>query len=98
MAQAAASEHRVNYRKRVLKGGSILTGVTNSEIRCSIHNMHDAGAELKVAVEARVPHEFLLYVPVDGIAYRAVTRWRQDDKIGVMFVGKEAKPHWHYGS
>ena len=94
---ALANEHRTDHRSRVLKGASILTGITNSEIRVAIRNMHEHGAELKVATEARVPHEFLLYVPLDAVAYRCVLRWRRDDKMGVMFVGREEKPHWHYG-
>ena len=97
MADPAFSEHRVAHRNRVLKRASILTGITNSEVVCTVRNMHQHGAELRVAMEARVPHEFLLYVPTDGVAYRAVMRWRRDDKMGVMFVGIEPKPHWHYG-
>ncbi|TIM34179.1 MAG: PilZ domain-containing protein, partial [Mesorhizobium sp.] len=41
--------------------------------------------------------EFLLYVPTDGIAYKAAVRWRREDRIGVMFTGTAPKPHWHYG-
>ncbi|TGV64574.1 PilZ domain-containing protein, partial [Mesorhizobium sp. M00.F.Ca.ET.149.01.1.1] len=61
---------RREHRQRVLKGAAIITSITNSEISCSIRNQHAGGAELKVPVEARVPPEFLLYVPVDGVAYR----------------------------
>ena len=39
----------------------------------------------------------LLYVPLDGIAYRAVVRWRKNDRVGVEFVGIEPKPKFHYG-
>jgi hypothetical protein len=85
------------HRQRVLKGASILLGIKNSEINCTIRNMNKDGAELRVAAEARVPKEFLLYVPNDGVAYRAVLRWRKQDRCGVMFTGTEPKPHWHYG-
>jgi hypothetical protein len=40
--------------------------------------MHANGAELKIDIDARVPNEFLLYVPVDGIAYKTVVRWRRE--------------------
>lgn len=91
------SDHRNQRRRRVLKGGSILTGVSNSEVKCTIRNMHPDGAELNVALDARVPNEFLLYVPVDGVAYKAAVRWRKEGRIGVMFAGTEPKPSWHYG-
>lgn len=97
MAQPAAAEHRREHRQRVLKGASILNGINNSEVSCVIRNMHKEGAELKVPVDARVPQEFLLYVPTDGIAYRAVLCWRVKDRVGVKFNGTEPKPAWHYG-
>lgn len=81
----------------MLKGAAILTGVNNSEVRCMVRNMHPKGAELKVPIDARVPDEFLLYVPTDGVGYKAVVRWRREDRIGVEFTGTEAKPRWHYG-
>ena len=34
---------------RVLKGASILSGINNSAIDCTIRNMHEHGAELRVA-------------------------------------------------
>lgn len=97
MAEPALSISERKHRSRVLKRAAILTGITNSEIACTIRNMHENGAELRVPAEARVPREFLLYVAIDGVAYRAVMRWRHQDKMGVMFTGTEPKPHWHYG-
>ncbi|MBZ9815188.1 MULTISPECIES: PilZ domain-containing protein [unclassified Mesorhizobium] len=90
-------DHRREHRKRVLKGATIITSITNSETTCTIRNQHAAGAELKVPADTRVPAEFLLYVPVDGIAYRCVIRWRKNDRIGVQFTGTESKPKLHYG-
>ncbi|TPJ31536.1 PilZ domain-containing protein [Mesorhizobium sp. B2-7-2] len=90
-------ELRGEHRKRVLKGATIITSITNSETTCTIRNQHADGAELTVPAETRVPSEFLLYVPVDGIAYRCVMRWRKNDRIGVQFTGTESKPKLHYG-
>ncbi len=85
------------HRPRVLKGGSILNGINKSEIPCTVRNQHAHGAELRVSIDWIIAKEFLLYVPVDGICYRCVLRWRRDDKAGVSFHGTEPKPHWHYG-
>jgi PilZ domain len=92
-----SDEHRREHRQRVLKGGTIITGIQNSEISCIVRNQHEGGAELKVSVEARIPDRFLLYVPVDGVAYRSQVRWRRNDRIGVQFTGAEPKPKLHYG-
>ena len=84
-------------RNRVIKGAAILSGINNSVVTCTIRNMHKNGAELRVDPEARVPREFLLYVALDGVAYRAELRWRTLDRCGVSFSGVEEKPAWHYG-
>lgn len=76
-----------NEGSGVLKGASIIGGITNSEISCTIRNQNSGGAELKVPVESRVPERFVLYVPTDGVAYQAVLRWRRNDLIGVQFIG-----------
>jgi hypothetical protein len=78
-----SDEPQREHRPRVLKGGSIITGISNSEVGCTLRNQHESGAELKVTLEARVPDRFLLYVPFDGIAYRCQVRWRRNDRIGV---------------
>ena len=36
----AEDEHRDKRRQRVLKGASILTGIANSEVKCTLRNMH----------------------------------------------------------
>jgi hypothetical protein len=95
--QRAFEEQQRDHRLRVLKGATIITGMQNSEVTCTLRNQHKGGAELKVSVESRVPDRFLLYVPVDGIAYRSEVRWRRNDRIGVRFTGTEAKPKLHYG-
>lgn len=97
MAVPAETRPEREHRRRVLKGASILSGITNSVVQCTIRNMHAHGAELVVPVEARVPAEFLLYVPADAIGYRSILRWRKLDRCGVSFSGTEPKPHWFYG-
>lgn len=97
MEQSAQADVRRIHRRRVLKRGSILGSITTSEISCSIRNMHEAGAELKVPPYVPVPTTFLLYVATDGIAYQCEVRWREADRIGVAFTGTAPKPHWHYG-
>jgi hypothetical protein len=95
--EPGSDEHRRERRQRVLKGGTIITGTQNSEVSCTLRNQNDGGAELKVSPESRIPDHFLLYVPVDGVAYRAEVRWRRNERIGVRFTGTEPKPKLHYG-
>lgn len=81
----------------MLKGASILQGINDSEIKVTVRNMHANGAELRVPLGVQIPAEFLLYIPIDAAGYRSVVRWRYGDRIGVQFMSREPKPHWHYG-
>ncbi|MER8503624.1 PilZ domain-containing protein [Mesorhizobium sp. M0833] len=91
------AETRRDHRQRVLKRATIIISITSSEISCTMRNQHAGGAELKLPAETRIPTEFLLYVPVDGVAYRSVVRWRKNEKVGIQFTGVEPKPRLHYG-
>ncbi|UVK36533.1 PilZ domain-containing protein [Mesorhizobium sp. AR10] len=80
-------ERRLHLRLGVLKHATILAGAQNAEITCSVRNQHKHGAELRVAPDASVPDRFLLHVPVDGVTYQTVVRWRKNDRLGVQFFG-----------
>ncbi|MCJ8521733.1 PilZ domain-containing protein [Rhizobium tarimense] len=97
MEESKATKPPRLHRHRVLKGATIITGVSNSEISCTIRNMNPEGAELKVAGSALLPERFLLYVPVDGLAYICELRWRSGERAGLKFHGTAPKPRWHYG-
>lgn len=90
-------ERRREHRHRVLKGAAILRSINQSVINCTVRNMHDNGAELRVPAEVYIPASFLLYIPVDAVAYRSTVRWRSGTRMGVEFTGAERKPHWYYG-
>jgi hypothetical protein len=85
------------HRARVLKGATIVLGINESEIACTVRNQHAEGAELVVPPAVPLPGEFLLYVPADKLSYRCVVRWRRKDRVGVQFTGTEPKPKFHYG-
>lgn len=97
MEEIGTTKPSRKHRHRVLKGATIILSVSNSEISCAIRNMNPEGAELKVTSSALIPEHFLLYVPVDGIAYTCELRWRSGERAGVKFLGTAPKPRWHYG-
>lgn len=89
------NESRRNQRRRVIKGGVVLRGITESEIRVTVVNLAENGARLRVEPETMLPEEFLLYIRQDNVCYRAELRWRKDSLAGVEFTGHAEKPHWH---
>lgn len=95
-APAIENESR-EHRSRVLKGATILTTISASTVSCLVRNQQSGGFGIQIDPEQKIPAHFLLYIPVDGIAYRCTLRWRKGDRAGLSFDGTETKPKWHYG-
>ncbi|QPC93015.1 PilZ domain-containing protein [Mesorhizobium sp. INR15] len=75
-------ERRSHSREIVLKDAIIVTEDAN--IPCSVSNQHAHGAELRVRPGTVVPDRFVLHVPADEASYRAVVRWRKNERLGVQ--------------
>ena len=75
-------ERRSHPRMAVLKDGTIIA--ENVQIGCSVRNQHAHGAELRVDPGVVVPDRFVLDVHADGVEYRAVVRWRKNERLGIQ--------------
>ena len=76
-------ERRSHARGIVLKDATVITEDAN--IDCSVRNQHAHGAELRVDPGVTIPDRFVLHVPADDASYRAVVRWRRNERLGVQF-------------
>lgn len=75
-------ERRSDARGIVLKEATIITD--DARISCSVRNQHVHGAELRVDPGVTIPDRFVLHVPADDASYRAVVRWRRNERLGVQ--------------
>ncbi|WP_095091357.1 PilZ domain-containing protein [Mesorhizobium sophorae] len=75
-------ERRSDARGIVLKEATIITD--DAKISCSVRNQHVHGAELRVDPGVTIPDRFVLHVPADDASYRAVVRWRRNERLGVQ--------------
>ena len=89
MANYPETERRLHVREFVLKEATIITN--GVRIGCSVRNQHEQGAELRVAANTGIPERFLLEVPADDTTYRALVRWRRNDRIGVALYSNAPK-------
>jgi hypothetical protein len=89
MADYPETERRLHAREFVLKEATIIVGAV--KISCSVRNQHEQGAELRVAADAKIPERFLLEVPADDMVYRALVRWRRNDRVGVALYSNAPK-------
>ncbi|MER9296547.1 PilZ domain-containing protein [Mesorhizobium sp. M0621] len=75
-------ERRSHLRMPVLKDGTIIT--EGMKVACSVRNQHAHGAELRVDPGVVVPDRFVLHVHAEGVEYRAVVRWRKNERLGIQ--------------
>jgi hypothetical protein len=85
----SSSANRRKYRRqRVLKEGKI----TNSEMRCLanvvIRDLSEGGARVQLPARQTLPDDFGLYIVAEGLLYPAVARWREENALGIQFVGE----------
>lgn len=76
-------ERRREQRLRSYLGGEIAFLRRRVTADCIIRNTSDSGAKLIVQNGRLVPDEFELTIPRQQADYRARTRWRRVDEIGV---------------
>ena len=77
-------EHRTVPRQRVLKGGRIVINDGFSTFQCTVRNLSDAGARLKVAGIVGIPDTFQLVMD-DGRKFDCTVVWKTEFEIGVQF-------------
>lgn len=78
-------EHRATIRHRTLKGARIATNDGHSTITCTVRNMSDAGALLRVASVVGVPDQFQLVMD-DGRTFECRQIHKSATEVGVSFV------------
>ena len=76
---------RASTRKRVLKGGMIIFNDRCSTLSCTVRDLSETGARLRVAKGAAVPDRFDLSVDTDGLDAPCTVAWRKGEEIGVRF-------------
>ena len=77
-------ERRAVPRKRVLKGGRIVINDGFSTFQCTVRNLTDIGARLKIASVIGIPDSFQLMMD-DGRKFDATIVWKTEGEVGVKF-------------
>jgi hypothetical protein len=80
-------ENRRNPRRRVLKDGKLIFGKGNCILDCTIDNMSDGGAHIRMTSSHGVPPEFYLAEASRGIIHVAEVAWRTPTGMGLKLLG-----------
>jgi hypothetical protein len=79
------NERRRAPRFRTLTAGSIIFDRQLVPMLCAVRDVSKGGARLFLGRPGRVPDEFDLSVPRDGLIYHCRVTWRGSDRLGVAF-------------
>ena len=79
-------EQRQTVRRRVLKGGKIVFNQGRSTISCTMRNLSEQGALLRVESVLGIPDSFVLVVAPDEQPRACEVVRRTANEVGVRFV------------
>jgi hypothetical protein len=83
----SAADARAGARRRTLFRGRICWGPhATLSIDCTIRDLSESGAQLRVPAAQAMPSSFTLIHILEGIAYEASLAWRRGDLAGVKFA------------
>lgn len=77
-------ERRATIRHRTLKGGRVVTNAGYSTIDCTVRNLSETGARLRVTSIVGIPDTFELAMH-DGRKFTCRVAWRSETELGVQF-------------
>lgn len=86
MAEEVANK-RSQQRHRCLKEGKIIFGNGSFVVDCTIDNLSETGAHLRVQGSSPLPKEFLLVEPSRNLVHKAECVRRTSKGIGIKFNG-----------
>jgi len=78
---------RRSPRRRVLKEGKLIFGQGHSVVDCTIDNMSEGGAHVRITSSHGVPQDFYLVEANRGIIHKAEVAWRTTTGIGLRILG-----------
>ena len=84
---AQRTDRRKSPRRRVLKDGKLIFGQGRSVVDCTIDNMSDGGAHVRLSGSHGLPPEFYLAEASRGIVHKAEVAWRTTAGIGLKLLG-----------
>ena len=84
---AGQADKRRLSRHRILKGGLIAVTGHHTAIPCTVRDLTETGARLKLQdAAALLPERFELIIEIDGLEAECHVVWRKGSDLGVSFL------------
>jgi len=88
-------ERRKDHRRTLASPCWVDAGAGKQPIECRISDISKIGAKVTCRTSDQLPNEFSLYLTRDGnVGRRCKIVRRDNDDIGLEFIGNAAKPKW----
>jgi hypothetical protein len=84
-------DNRRTPRRRVLKSGLVAFNQRHATLSCTVRDLSDTGALLRLSDVAHVPQRFELIVELDGLEADCEVMWRRGRDLGVKFSAPPRK-------
>ncbi len=81
-------ERRSDARSRALLAGVLFHGAGRNTVNCTVRDLTEDGAHLKLPASDFIKPPFMLLVLSAGEAYDAKIVWQSRDEIGMAFTGR----------
>jgi hypothetical protein len=72
-------------RRRVLKAGIVAFNDRHSTLPCTVRNVSDTGALIRMPATLSPPDTFDLIIELDGLEASCTVMWRKGEDVGVRF-------------
>jgi PilZ domain-containing protein len=79
-------DRRLTPRRRVLKGGVVAFNDHYSSLPCTVRDISDTGARLRIDGSMNAPDKFDLIIEIDGLEVPCEVVSRKAGEIAVRFV------------
>lgn len=81
-------ERRIAARRRVLKGAKAIYGGYTFMVDCTVRDVSESGARLRVMGSVTLPESFSLYSPETQTMRPVRVTWRKANEVGISFEGE----------
>ena len=86
-----SGDKRIAARKRVLKAGLVAYNDRHVSVPCTVRDISDTGARLRIDGSVSAPDTFELIVDMDGLEASCEVVWRNGKELGVRFLAAPRK-------
>ena len=91
-ASENAQERRRSPRNRTFVGGQLIFNQRRSTLDCTVRNLSEDGALVRVSQTVALPDIVELYLPAKRESHMARIRWRDQEHSGLEFLRETTTP------